>query len=173
MLNKIEINTKSQSLDLDGLKLHLYFEDVEEVMYDYSDRKDGSDMQLDEMIIKGGYVYNFTHHFEQNYKFDFYIRSGDIKGNLQIPMDNEHNYEIGVSTTDKKYWDNHKKGYLPKWNAVTINTGGIRTDDLDNIVRFERGLKIVQHLTMLVESWKSLKSVADLKANQEKFGEEK
>jgi len=173
MLNKIEINTKSQSLDLDGLKLQLYFEDVEEVMRDYSDRKDGSDIQLNKMIVKGAYVYNFTHHFEQRYKFEFYIEFDSIRGNLQIPIDSQHRYQIGIDTTDKNGWDSFEKGYLPKWNAVTINTGGIRTDDLDNIVQFERGLKIVQHLTMLVESWKSLKSVADLKANQEKFGEEK
>tara|TARA_R110002020_G_C15751502_1_gene726169 strand:+ start:16 stop:549 length:534 start_codon:yes stop_codon:yes gene_type:complete len=167
MLNEIKIDTTSQNLDLGGLELRLCFEDVEEQLENYNVSMDGEkEMKLHRMIVKGLYIYKWTHYFPQNYKFEFIISGRNIDGKLSIPMVGEHDVVIDIRTKDESGWGRWGEGYLPQWNSVTLSTAGHRTDSLEDITRLERGLRIARHLTMLVESWKALKSVADLEAHK-------
>mgnify|MGYP003113950858 CR=1 FL=1 len=175
MLNKIEIDNDSRTVHgVTGQELYLSFSNVEEVFEDYNYEADGEDdIKLDRMIVRGVYIYNYTLGFEQHYKFEFWIDRDKINGTLNIPMPNERDLEISLRTKDENGWDRWEKGYLPKWNSIELTIPSLRTDEDEDITRFMRGVKIARHLSRLVESWKALKSVADLEAHKKYMKDKK
>jgi len=175
MLNKIEIDNDSRTVHgVTGQNMYLSFSDVEEVFENYNYEADGEDdARLDQMIVRGAYIYNYTHHFEQHYKFEFWINRDTINGTLKIPMPNNRELKISLRTKDENGWDRWKQGYLPKWNNVMLTIPSLRTGEGEDIIRFMRGVKIARHLSGLVESWKALKSVADLEAHKKLMQNEK
>lgn len=175
MLNKIEIDNDSRSVSgVTGQDLYLSFSDVKEVFANYKYEADGEDdIRLDRMIVRGVYIYNYTLGFEQHYKFEFWIDRDAINGTLKIPTPNNRDLEVSLRTKDENGWDRWEKGYLPKWNNIELTIPSLRTDEDEDITRFMRGVKIARHLSRLVESWKALKSVADLEAHKKYMKDKK
>ena len=173
MLHDIDINTKTQYLDLFDMKTTLTFEEPQDRYEDYS-RKEGAgeDMRLYEKTIKGQYTYRYTHTFPQRYKFEFRLSSGEVNGYLKIPLIDNQTLDIDMRARDKNNYSVYDKGFLPDWDNLKISTSGIYTTDMDSVIRYKRGLKIALHLKKIIDVWIAQMITADMKWNEEYFAKE-
>ena len=171
-MNRIEINTDDQYLDLFDVPTTLTFDEPEEDYYDCRVSEDeDEDMRLWSITIKGRYTYRYTHTFPQRYKFQFRLQRGEINGFLKIPLIDDKTLKIDIRAKDSSKVRIGKKGYLPNWDGVRIETSGVYTTDMDAVQRYKRGLKIALHMKQIVDVWIAKMITADMSKHEEYISE--
>ena len=171
-MNRIEINTDDQYLDLFDVPTTLTFDEPEEDYYDCRVSEDeDEDMRLWSITIKGRYTYRYTHTFPQRYKFQFRLQRGEINGFLKIPLIDDKTLKIDIRAQDSSKVRIGKKGYLPNWDGVRIETSGVYTADMDAVQRYKRGLKIALHMKQIVDVWIAKMITADMDKHEEYISE--
>ena len=171
-MNRIEINTDDQYLDLFDVPTTLTFDEPEEDYYDCRVSEDeDEDMRLWSITIKGRYTYRYTHTFPQRYKFQFRLQRGEINGFLKIPLIDDKTLKIDIRAQDSSKVRIGKKGYLPNWDGVRIETSGVYTTDMDAVQRYKRGLKIALHMKQIVDVWIAKMITADMDKHEEYISE--
>lgn len=171
-MNRIEINTDDQYLDLFDVPTTLTFDEPEEEYYDCRVSEDeDEDMRLWSITIKGRYTYRYTHTFPQRYKFEFRLQRGEIYGFLKVPLIDDKTLKIDIRAKDSSKWKLREKNYLPDWDGVRIETSGVYTTDMDAVQRYKRGLKIALHMKQIVDVWIAKMITADMSKHEEYISE--
>ena len=171
-MNRIEINTDDQYLDLFVVPTTLTFDEPEEDYYEYrTGRDEEKESRLWWITIKGRYTYRYTHTFPQRYKFEFRLQRGEIDGFLKVPLIDGKTLDINMRAKDSSKVRLGKKGYLPNWDGVRIETSGVYTTDMDAVQRYKRGLKIALHMKQIVDVWIAKMITADISKHEEYISE--